>query len=259
MNKTQVKSIIENCMPDEVYFLSGQSSVSRSFIEPDETYKSFVTALEKFIEVIMDTKKDIKIYNACSSEIFGSSLKPFDEESMVNPKSPYGTAKAYSISMTKKYRDKHNLFICNGILHNHESVLRPNHFVTQKIIRSTILISQKKQQKLILGNCDIYRDWGYANEYIQSMWKMMQLKDPQDFVIATGKVYSLKDFLEFAFGYFDLDYSKYVEIDKSLYRSNELYMSYGNNSKAKRLLEWEPTVFMPELIKILIEGCIIKK
>jgi|TARA_B100000315_G_scaffold242308_1_gene264352 GDPmannose 4,6-dehydratase len=245
---------ISEVQPDEIYNLSGQSSVGLSFENPVETYESIITVTLNILESVRLQEKEIRVFNACSSECFGDTGSSLAYESTpFQPKSPYAIAKAAAFWMTKSYREAHQIPACSGILFNHESPLRPDRFVTQKIIRASVEISQGNNQNLTLGNIDVVRDWGWAPEYVEAMHLMMKQEEADDFVVATGDSHSLKDFLSCAFSYFDLDWEKHVIIDKSLYRSSDICVSRGNPNKVQSILGWVSNFTLKDIVNAMIE------
>lgn len=248
-----VLQAIMRIMPDEIYNLSGQSSVSLSFSQPVETLESIVIGNLNILESIRFSNIDIKYYNAGSSEIFGNSEIEANENSIFSPKSPYGVSKAAALWQVRNYRESYNLYACTGILFNHESPFRKEHFVTAKIIKAVCRIANGKQEKLQLGNLDIWRDWGFAPEYVFAMWKMLQQEQSEDYVIATGVTMCLKDFVKFAFEYFKLNWIDYVQIDESLLRPSDIGKGFANASKAKQKIDWEANLKGDKLIEKLID------
>ena len=244
--------ILEKIVPDEIYNLAGQSSVGLSFEQPLETLESIANATINILEAIRFLGSNSKFYNASSSECYGDTgEKPADEKTPFRPKSPYGVAKASAFWQVANYRESYGLFACSGIMFNHESILRPSRFVTRKICQSAANIALGKQSTLKLGNLKIRRDWGWAPEYVQAMWQMLQQNLPEDYVIATGKIYSLNDFVIEAFSSLNLDWEKYVIISESLKRPSEINSGYGFPLKAKTKLNWYAKTFMPEIAKIM--------
>ena len=253
-NYKSVVKIIKKYSPTEIYNLSGQSSVARSFVLPLETMQSISAGVLNILEAIRVIDKKIRFYNSGSGDCYGDTLDgPVTEKNFFKPKSPYGIAKAASVWQTANYRDAYKLFSCSGILFNHESPLRPKNFVTQKIITFAKNISNGAGKKLILGNINISRDWGYAGDYVESMWKMLQMEEPKDYLIASGKTYTLKDFIKIVFEKFNLDYKKYLIVDKSLYRPLDIIVSKANPKKANKELNWESKHSLDKLIDIMIE------
>ena len=240
--------VIERVAPNEIYNLAGQSSVSLSFEQPLETLESISTATINILEAIRFLGGNCSFYNAGSSECFGNTSGiAADENTPFRPKSPYGVAKAAAFWQLANYREGYGLFACSGIMFNHESILRPPRFVTRKICLSAAKIALGMQSKLKLGDLNIKRDWGWAPEYVEAMWKMLQQSSPDDYVIATGMLYSLKDFASHAFSSLGLDYEKYVISSDSLKRPSEIKSGFGSPSKANKKLNWEAKTFMPEI------------
>jgi len=249
-----VYKCINNVKPDEMYNLAGQSSVGLSFNKPHETYGSIIIGTLNCLEAIRNSNTDIKYYNACSSECFGDTNNILaTENTAFRPLSPYAVAKASAYWTTRNYRQSYNLFACSGILFNHDSPLRPENFVTMKIISAAIAISRKEQDNLTLGNIDIHRDWGWAPEYVAAMHLMLQQNQPDDFVVATGKSHSLKDFLSYAFLYFDLNWEEYVNIDERLFRPSDINVNRGNPKKVQAKLGWESTYTLKNIVHAMIE------
>jgi GDPmannose 4,6-dehydratase len=238
-----VFNAIQVCDPDEIYNLAGQTSVGLSFEQPVEAIESIAIGTLNILEVIRVLGKSVRFYNAGSSECFGDTgTAPANESTPFAPRSPYAVAKSTAKWLINSYRESYGLYACTGILFNHESPLRPERFVTQKIVVGASKIKAGLIQKIQLGNLDICRDWGWAPEYIEAMWLMMQQKEPSDFVIATGRMESLTYFVSKAFEYFDLDWQKYVEINPSFFRPNEIQHSIGNPERAIEFLKWsKPT------------------
>ncbi|MDD5031489.1 MAG: GDP-mannose 4,6-dehydratase [Patescibacteria group bacterium] len=246
---------IASAEPDEVYNLAAQSFVKESWEQPE--YTGDVTGLGalRVLEAIRQVNPKIKYYQASSSEMFGRVQEtPQSEKTPFYPRSPYGVAKLYAHWITVNYRESYNIFTCSGILFNHESERRGLEFVTRKITNAAAKIKLGLENKLYLGNLDAKRDWGYAPEYAEAMWMMLQREEPEDFVIATGEAHSVKDFVEAAFAVVDLDWKKYVEIDDCFKRPAEVYSLVGDASKAKTKLGWRPKVNFSELVKIMVEA-----
>jgi len=259
MSPEDFKSVfvtIKESNPDEVYFLAGQTSVGLSFELPMETLNSISIGTLNILEACKIINKNIKIYNAGSSEIFGNTKidNPATENSNFNPRSPYAISKAASTWLVSNYREAYGIFACTGILFNHESIYRPERFVTQKIIRTAKNISQGSKEKLKLGRLDIIRDWGLAEEYVEAMWLMLQLNHPEDFLIATGFSYSLLDFVKIAFEQYNLNWSNFVVSDPALYRPTDILSSYANPINAKIKLGWEAKTQLKSLIKKMSEN-----
>ena len=241
--------------PDEVYNLAAQTFVKESWEQPE--YTGNVTGLGalRVLEAIRQVNPKIKYYQASSSEMFGRIQEPLqNEKTPFYPRSPYGVAKLYAHWITVNYRESYNIFACSGILFNHESERRGLEFVTRKITNAAAKIKLGLQDKLYLGSLDAKRDWGYAPEYVEAMWLMLQQEKPEDFVVATGEAHSVKEFVEEAFRTVNLDWQKYVEIDDKFKRPAEVYSLIGDASKAKTVLGWQPKVGFSELVKIMVES-----
>ncbi len=250
-----VLSVLAKCQPDEVYFLAGQSSVGLSFEQPVETLESITVGTLNMLEAIRFLGGRIKLYHASSSECFGDvGQRPADESTPFHPRSPYAVAKASAHWMVANYREAYGLFVCNGILFNHESPLRPARFVTRKIIDSAVRIARGSEEKLVLGRLNIVRDWGFAPEYVDAMWRMLQQEQPEDFVIATGSSASLEDFVRIAFMNLDLDWSAHVVSDQRFFRPSDIDWSQGNPERASKRLGWEAKTRMPELVKLMLDA-----
>ena len=254
-DSTNLIKLLYRVQPEEVYHLAAQSHVRVSFDIPE--YTGDVTGLSavRLLEAIHETGVKAKFYQASSSEMFGKVQEtPQRETTPFYPRSPYAAAKVYAYWSTVNYRESYGLFACNGILFNHESPRRGETFVTRKITRAAARIKAGLQQKLYLGNLDAKRDWGYAKEYVEAMWLMLQQEQPDDFVIATGETHSVKDFLEEIFSYHGLDWREYVEIDQKYYRPAEVDVLVGDASKAKRLLNWAPQTKFKGLARLMAEA-----
>lgn len=250
-----VLQVLSKIQPDEVYNLAGQTSVGLSFSQPVETLESIATGTLNLLEVIRFLGIPIKIYNASSSECFGDlSQSAADENTPFHPRSPYAVAKATAFWQVSNYREAYGLFACSGILFNHESPLRPERFVTQKIVSTVCRISKNKSEKLHLGNLDIKRDWGWAPEYVEAMYLMLQQDQPDDYVIATGESFSLQEFVAQSFNYFNLNWEDYVISDPSFMRPTDLSVSCGNALKASQRLNWHAKFKMPDVVKMMIEA-----
>lgn len=250
-----VLQVIVKFEPDEIYNLAGQSSVGLSFLQPVETLESIARGTLNLLEAIRFTGKNIKFYNASSSECFGDiGDKPADETTPFQPRSPYAVAKATAFWEVANYREAYNIFACSGILFNHESPLRSPRFVTQKIIQGVCDIYAQKTNQLELGNLNIIRDWGWAEEYVEAMYLMLQKDQPDDYVIATGVSYSLEDFVKEAFNYFALNWQNYVVSKTELLRPTDLSISKANPLKAKTILGWNASYRMPDIIKMMIQS-----
>ena len=248
-----VLQAISNSTPDEIYNLSGQSSVGLSFEQPAETLESIATGTLNLLEVIRFLDVPVRFYNAGSSECFGDiSGAAADENTHFHPRSPYAVAKSTAHWLVANYRDAYGLFVCNGILFNHESPLRPPRFVTKKIIKAAVEISRGKQEKLVLGEMAIQRDWGWSPEYVDAMWRMLQIDNPEDFVIATGESNSLEDFVAAAFAEVGLDWSQHVTQDDRLFRPSEIRYNCGNADKARRMLNWQANMKMRDVVHEMV-------
>lgn len=255
-----VSKAINIYKPDEIYNLAGQSSVSLSFEQPLESIESITKATLIILNAIISSGKTIKFYSAGSSECFGNTnFVPADERTSFNPCSPYGMSKASAYWLVKFFRSTYQQYFCTGILFNHESSLRPKRFVTQKIVQTILKIKNGSDQKLYLGNVETKRDWGWAPEYVEAMWLMLQQNTPEDIVIATGKSYSLLEFTKKVFEYFSLDWKDFVIIDKNLIRLSDINDSYANPAFAKEKLGWTSNVNFEELIIKLCQNALENK
>jgi GDPmannose 4,6-dehydratase len=251
---SSLNRVIRTVEPDEIYHLGAQSHVRVSFDIPEYTGENTGLGTTRLLEAIRETGVRTKFYNASSSEMFGSAPPPQNESTPFQPRSPYAAAKVYAHWMTVNYRDGYNLFACNGILFNHESPRRGETFVTRKITKAIARIKFGKQQKLFLGNLDAKRDWGFAGEYVEAMWRMMQQDKPDDYVIATGETHSVREFLEEAFDYAGLNWKKYLEIDPRYYRPTEVDQLLGDASKAAAKLGWKPRITFRELVHMMVDA-----
>jgi GDPmannose 4,6-dehydratase len=250
-----VLQILFKVQPDEVYNLAGQSSVSLSFEQPMETQDSVYLGTLNLLEAIRFTGRPIKLYNASSSECFGDlGGQPATEETAFRPRSPYAVAKSAAFWQVANYREAYHIFACSGILFNHESPLRPERFVTQKIVRSAYRIAQGDQTKLQLGNIDIQRDWGWAPEYVEAMYRMLQQESPEDYVIATGQTRKLEDFVAATFEAVGLDWREHTTIDSTLFRPTEIMIGRGDASKAAEKLGWKPKYKMAEVVQMMVQA-----
>ena len=250
-----VLQVLAKVQPDEVYNLAGQSSVGLSFEQPVETLESISVGTLNLLEAIRFIGSPVRLYNAGSSECFGNTEgRPADETTPFRPRSPYAVAKATAFWEVANYRDAYNLFACTGILFNHESPLRPERFVTQKIIRAACKIAAGQQDKLHLGNISIARDWGWAPEYVEAMWLMLQQDAPDDFCIATGQTHSLQDFVDEAFRAVGLDWQGCVSCEASLLRPSEIMVSRGCPDKALRVLGWQAKSSMRDVVWKMVEA-----
>jgi GDPmannose 4,6-dehydratase len=241
--------------PDEVYNLSGQSSVGLSFEQPVETMESISLATLNLLEAIRFTRRPVKFYNASSGECFGETgTRQADESTPFRPRSPYGVAKAAAHWEVVNYREAYQLFACNGILFNHESPLRPARFVTRKIVSAACRIAAGSTERLQLGNIEIQRDWGWAPEYVEAMWLMLQQGQPDDYVVATGRTDPLREFVQEAFQAVGLDWGAYVTIDRSLYRPSDISVNRASAAKAAESLQWKARMRMPEIVRAMVKA-----
>ena len=255
---TNLQQIFKETQPDEVYNLAAQSHVRLSFELPIHTANVTGVGTLRVLEAIRQFQetsgKQIRFYQASSSEMFGQvKHSPQNEDTPFHPRSPYACAKVFGFWQTVNYRESYGMFACNGILFNHESPFRGEAFVTRKITRAAARIKVGLQQKLKLGNTQARRDWGFAGDYVDAMWKMMQQDEADDFVVATGVTHSVQDFLEIAFGHLDLDLEEVVETDQSLFRPAEVDTLCGDASKAREKLGWEPKVSFEELVRMMVD------
>lgn len=249
-----VVQVIRDVQPAEIYNLAGQSSVGLSFQQPVETLDSVIHGTVNILEAIRFLGLDARFYNASSSECFGNTAEPANETHPFHPRSPYGVGKAAAYWAVANYRESYDLFACSGILFNHESPLRPARYVTQKIVRGAADIAEGKADRLTLGNLSIARDWGWAPEYVDAMWRMLNHATPEDFVIATGRPHRLEEFVALAFEHFGLDWRHHVVVDDALLRPSDISLSVGDPEKAKRLLGWEAETAMPGVVARLLDA-----
>ncbi|AFY59372.1 GDP-mannose 4,6-dehydratase [Synechococcus sp. PCC 6312] len=256
---TTLRKIIEQVQPDEIYNLGAQSHVRVSFDAPEYTVDTVGVGTLRLLEALRDyqqrTNAAVRYYQAGSSEMYGLvQAVPQSETTPFYPRSPYACAKVYAHWQTVNYRESYNLFACNGILFNHESPRRGETFVTRKITRAVARIVAGQQKKLYLGNLDSKRDWGYAKDYVRAMWLMLQQDQPDDYVVATGETYSVKEFLDLAFNHVNLDWHDYVEFDPRYLRPAEVELLIGDPTKAKAKLGWSPSVTFPELVALMVNA-----
>jgi GDPmannose 4,6-dehydratase len=241
--------------PDEVYYLSGQSSVGLSFEQPAETIQSIALGTLNMLEACRMSDQPIRLYHAGSSECFGDTRgEPANEKTPFHPRSPYAVAKASAFWLVDNYREAYGIFACTGMLFNHESPLRPSRFVTQKIVQTAKRIANGGSEKLMLGRLDIARDWGWAPEYVEAMWQMLQLKEPEDFVIATGYTCTLQVFVEKTFSAIGLNWRDFVVQDNSLFRPTDLLISRADASKAKKKLAWEAKYMVDDVVSGMLSS-----
>ena len=254
LDSSSITNLINSIDPDEIYNLAAQSHVSVSFENPIYTTQVGTLGSITILEALKHSKKQIKFYQASSSEMFGGgSKKALNENSVLNPKSPYGASKVFAHDITKIYRDSYDIFGVNGILFNHESPLRGETFVTRKISKAVGRISMGIQEKLTLGNLNASRDWGYAKDYVEGVWRMMQHESPEDWVLATGVTKTVQDFAKEAFEVVNLNWEDYVITSEKYYRPNEVDYLLGDASKAKKILGWEPSVTFDQLVSIMVD------
>jgi GDPmannose 4,6-dehydratase len=247
--------LIYELQPDEIYHLGAQSHVRVSFDIPEYTFDVTAAGTLRLLDAMREAGvKNVRFYQASSSEMFGAAPPPQSETTAFHPRSPYAVAKVSAYWATVNYREAYDLFAVNGILFNHESPRRGETFVTRKITRALARIKSGLQDKLYLGNLDAKRDWGYAPDYAEAMWLMLQAAEPDDFVVATGETHSVREFLEAAFGHAGLDWEEYVEIDPRYYRPSEVDVLLGDASKAREKLGWEPKVGFDELVRLMVDA-----
>jgi GDPmannose 4,6-dehydratase len=249
----EVRRLFNSINPDEIYNLAGQSSVGLSFEIPVETYESIAGTTLNILEAMRIDKSSARFLNAGSGEMFGETPVPATEDTPVNPKSPYGVAKGAAFHLVKSYREAYGLFAATGILFNHESPLRPERFVTQKIVKAAVRIANGSKERLKLGNLDIYRDWGWAPDYVDAMWRILQLENPEDFVLATGEMHPLREFVGQAFKCIGLNAWNYVDSDPRLLRPTDIAESVGNPGKAHSFLTWKASIGFETIIQKLLK------
>ncbi len=251
-----VLQVLKKVEPDEIYNLAGQSSVGLSFSQPMETYESISVGTLNLLEAIRMLEMPVRFYNAGSSECFGNTDGArATEETPFRPRSPYAVAKAAAFWQLANYREAYDIFACSGLLFNHESPLRPQRFVTQKIVREACQIKTGKQKKMSLGNISVKRDWGWAPEYVEAMWLMLQQDNADDFIIATGHTYSLQDLVETVFSSLDLNWHDHVELNPDLLRPTDIKISLADPGKAERELGWTASYKMKEVAAMMVEEC----
>ena len=254
-DSSSLNTLIRQIRPEEIYNLGAQSHVRVSFDVPEYTGEVTGLGTVRLLEAIREAGISPKFYQASSSELYGKVVEtPQKETTPFYPRSPYACAKAYAYWITVNYRESYQMFACNGILFNHESERRGETFVSRKITRAATRIKLGLQQKLYMGNLDARRDWGYARDYVEAMWLMMQAEEPDDYVVATGETHSVREFLEEAFGHLGLDWEKYVEIDPRYFRPAEVDLLLGDPTKARTILGWEPKVGFKELVRIMVDS-----
>jgi GDPmannose 4,6-dehydratase len=251
---SSLNSIIRTVRPDELYHLGAQSHVRVSFDVPEYTGEVTGLGTVRLLEAIREAGVRTKFYQASSSELYGNARPPLNEKTPFQPRSPYAAAKLYAYWITVNYREAYGLFACNGILFNHESPRRGETFVSRKITKAAARIKLGRQDKLFLGNLDAKRDWGYAPDYMEAVWMMLQEHSPDDYVIATGETHSVREFLDEAFGHLGIDWKKHVEIDPRYYRPTEVDLLIGDAMKAKNKLGWQAKVSFKELVRIMVDA-----
>ena len=252
---TGIRELLTRVQPDEVYNLGAQSHVRVSFDQPVYTVQTDALGTMNLLEAIRDTGRPVRFYQASSSEMYGKVMEtPQTETTPFYPRSPYACAKLYSFWQTVNYRESYNIYGCNGILFNHESPRRGETFVTRKITRAATRIREGLQDKLFLGNLEAKRDWGFAGDYVDAMWRMLQQDEPDDYVVATGQTHSVAEFLDEVFGILQLDWKKHVEIDPRYFRPAEVDLLLGDAGKAQRVLGWTPKVTFKDLAKMMTES-----
>ncbi len=253
-DSSRLTTLLERIAPDEVYHLAAQSHVRVSFDEPEFTGDVTGLGTTRILEAIRATEIPARFYQASSSEMFGSTPPPQDESSLFRPRSPYAAAKVYAYWMARNYREAYDMFAVNGILFNHESPRRGETFVSRKISMAAARIAAGQQGVLYLGNIDARRDWGYAKEYVEAMWLMLQTDQPDDFVVATGTSYSVRDFLSFAFEHVGLEWEKYVRFDARYLRPTDVDDLVGGPTKAWSVLGWKAQTLVPELARLMVDA-----
>ena len=252
---SSLNKILRNVTPDEIYNLGAQSHVRTSFDIPEYTAEVAGIGTLRLLEGVRETGLKVKFYQASSSELYGKAQEiPQTETTRFYPRSPYASAKLFAYWTTVNYRESYGIFACNGILFNHESPRRGETFVSRKITRAASRIKLGLQDKLFLGNLDAKRDWGYAKDYVEAMWLMLQQEQPDDYVIATGETHSVREFLDEAFGYLELDWHLYVKIDPKYFRPAEVDILLGDPGKARRVLGWSPRVKFKQLVRLMVDS-----
>lgn len=254
LDQTSISGVINETRPDEIYHLAAMSHVKVSFEIPHYTVASTALGTLNILESVRSLGLNSKIYNASSSEMFGATSPPQNELTVFLPQSPYACGKVCAHYLTRNYRESYGMYACSGILFNHESPRRGETFVTRKITRAVARIKKGLQKELRLGNLEAKRDWGYAKEYVEAMWIMLQRDKPEDYVISTGKSHSVREFLEEAFSYVGLNWKDYVVVDPKYYRPSEVNFLLGDSSKAYADLKWQPKTTMKELCRLMVDS-----
>lgn len=253
-NAQTIYKLLEMIRPSEIYNLAAQSHVRVSFDLPEYTINTVALGALRLLEAIKDLKLDSKLYQASSSEMFGDSPPPQNEKTPFMPRSPYGAAKALAHYLVDNYREAYGIFACGGIMFNHESPRRGETFVTRKITMAVANILAGRQDRLFLGNLSAKRDWGFAKEYVKTMWLILQQKKPDDFVIATGEVHTVQEFVKLAFNLAGLNWKRHVKIDPRYFRPTDVNILQGDATKAKKILKWQPKVKFKQLVKIMLNA-----
>lgn len=253
-NAEQLRTLIERCAPEEIYHLAGQSHVHVSFEIPEYTGTVVALGTLRLLDAVRRSGCPARVYNAASSEMFGASPGPQDEDTPLSPCNPYAAAKLYGYWMTRIYREGYGMFACNGILFNHESPRRGETFVTRKITKAVAQIVAGLEQRIAVGNIEAHRDWGYAPEYVEVMWRMLQHDTADDYVVGTGETHSVQEFLDAAFAYVGRDWRQHVVVDPRLFRPVETGRLMANCAKAKRTLRWSPTIGFQDLVRVMVDA-----
>ena len=255
LDQLSIITLVQDTKPTEIYNLAAQSFVPTSWLQPLLTGEFTALGVTRMLEAVRLVDPGIRFYQASSSEMFGKVREePQNEDTPFYPRSPYGVAKVYGHFITVNYRESYNIFACSGILFNHESPLRGKEFVTRKVTDAAARIKRGLQDKVFLGNLDALRDWGFSGDYVEAMWMMLRQDKPDDYVVASGEKHSVRELVETAFSYLDLDWQKHVEIDPKLHRPAEVNTLRGDATKAREVLKWKPTVSFPELVRMMVDA-----
>ena len=255
LDQLSIITLVQDTKPTEIYNLAAQSFVPTSWLQPLLTGEFTALGVTRMLEAVRLVDPGIRFYQASSSEMFGKVREePQNEDTPFYPRSPYGVAKVYGHFITVNYRESYDIFACSGILFNHESPLRGKEFVTRKVTDAAARIKRGLQDKLFLGNLDAMRDWGFSGDYVEAMWMMLRQDKPDDYVVASGEKHSVRELVETAFSYLDLDWQKHVEIDPKLHRPAEVNTLRGDATKAREVLKWKPTVSFPELVRMMVDA-----